>query len=70
MSLRRWRLGVPVVLIALATGLTACQDEPSQPSPTRLPAAEPRPGPTGMPFSFEKRMKSQTIRKYPENFIC
>ena len=29
----------------------------------RLPAAEPRPGPTPMPFCFAKRMKSQTIRK-------
>ncbi len=28
------------------------------------PAAEPRPGPTAMPLSLEKRTKSQTIRKY------
>ena len=27
------------------------------------PAPEPRPGPTGMPFSFAWRMKSQTMRK-------
>ncbi len=35
MSPNRWRLGVPVVLIALAAALTACQDEPSQPSPVQ-----------------------------------
>ena len=34
-----------------------------------IPAPEPRPGPTGMPFSFACRMKSQTMRKYPGNFI-
>ena len=27
------------------------------------PAAEPRPGPTPIPFTFAKWMKSQTIRK-------
>ena len=27
------------------------------------PAAEPRPGPTGIPRSRAKRMKSQTMRK-------
>ena len=31
---------------------------------TRLPAAEPRPGPTAIPFSFAKWTKSHTIRKY------
>ena len=36
---------------------------------TRLPAAEPRPGPTGIPCSRAWRMKSQTIRKYPGYFI-
>jgi hypothetical protein len=30
---------------------------------TRLPAAEPRPGPTLTPFCFANRMKSQTMRK-------
>ena len=30
---------------------------------TRLPAAEPRPGPTGMPWFFAQLMKSATIRK-------
>jgi hypothetical protein len=30
---------------------------------TRLPAAEPRPGPTGMPWSFAQLMKSATMRK-------
>ena len=30
---------------------------------TSEPAAEPRPGPTGMPLSRAKRMKSQTIMK-------
>jgi len=30
---------------------------------TRLPAAEPRPGPTGMPCSRAYRMKSHVIRK-------
>ena len=33
------------------------------------PAPEPRPGPTGMPCSLAQRMKSQTMRKYPENPI-
>ena len=33
------------------------------------PAPEPRPGPTGMPLSLACRMKSQTMRKYPGNFI-
>ena len=28
------------------------------------PAAEPRPGPTGMPCSRAWRIRSQTIRKY------
>ncbi len=37
---------------------------------TTEPAAEPRPGPTGMPASRAKRMKSHTIRKYPAYFIC
>ena len=27
------------------------------------PAADPRPGPTGIPWSFAYRMKSQTIKK-------
>ena len=30
---------------------------------TSEPAAEPRPGPTLIPFRFAKWMKSQTIRK-------
>ena len=30
---------------------------------TMLPAAEPRPGPTGTPISRAWRMKSQTSRK-------
>ncbi len=30
---------------------------------TALPAPEPRPGPTGMPWSFAQLMKSQTMRK-------
>ena len=30
---------------------------------TTLPAAEPRPGPTGIPCSFAQLMKSATIRK-------
>ena len=30
---------------------------------TRLPAAEPRPGPTLIPLRFAKPMKSATIRK-------
>jgi hypothetical protein len=33
---------------------------------TRLPAALPRPGPTGIPRSLAYPMKSATIRKYPE----
>jgi len=33
---------------------------------TRLPAALPRPGPTGIPRSFAYPMKSETMRKYPE----
>ena len=37
---------------------------------TSAPAADPRPGPTGIPFSRACRMKSHTIRKYPANFIC
>ena len=32
---------------------------------TRLPAADPRPGPTGMPRDRAKLMMSHTIRKYP-----
>ena len=31
------------------------------------PAAEPRPGPTGMPFSRDQLMKSQMMRKYAGN---
>jgi len=34
-SLNQRRLGVPTVLIALAAASTACQDEPSQPSPVQ-----------------------------------
>jgi hypothetical protein len=30
---------------------------------TRLPAPEPRPGPTGMPCRFAQLMKSWTMRK-------
>ena len=30
---------------------------------TSEPAPEPRPGPTGMPFSRAQLMKSQTMRK-------
>ncbi len=33
---------------------------------TKLPAAEPLPGPTGIPLFFAKWMKSATIKKYPE----
>ncbi len=32
---------------------------------TSEPAPEPRPGPTGTPFSRAQRMKSATMRKYP-----
>ena len=31
----------------------------------RLPAAEPRPGPTGIPLSFAYLTKSMVMRKYP-----
>ena len=37
---------------------------------TRLPAAEPLPGPTGMFLFFAKFIKSPTIRKYPEKPIA
>jgi len=33
------------------------------------PAAEPRPGPTGIPCCFANCIKSHTTRKYPENCI-
>ena len=36
---------------------------------TKEPAAEPRPGPTGIPVSSASRTKSQTINIYPGNFI-
>ena len=34
---------------------------------TRLPAADPLPGPTGIPLSLAYRIISATIRKYPGN---
>ena len=36
---------------------------------TTEPAAEPRPGPTRIPCSRAKRIRSHTIRKYPANPI-
>ena len=36
---------------------------------TRLPAADPLPGPTGMSLLLAYSMKSVTIRKYPGNPI-
>ena len=34
---------------------------------TRLPAALPLPGPTGIPLSLAKFIKSETTKKYQEN---
>ena len=53
-----------IVLIAAFIAAAAAAAIPS------APAADPRPGPTGMPRSFAWRIKSHTIRKYPANFIC
>ena len=36
---------------------------------TTEPTAEPRPGPTGMPWSRAYLMKSQTMRKYDDSPI-
>ena len=59
----------PAVTSGPASGLDDGAGELSEWA-TRLPAADPRPGPTGMPCSRAYRMKSQVIRKYPGYFIC